>query len=85
MCLYIIGQKNSPPYLFALIYNDIHSIPIFIRPIFKEYLLFFGAILSHKTKEFNDMLTKVFSKFQLFNFNSNNEKPTFSKISTFVI
>ena len=27
-------------------------------------LLFFGADLSHKTKEFNHMLTKILSKFQ---------------------
>ena len=58
-------------------------------------IYYFWCYTIPETKEFNHMLTKTFSKFQqtqlknssstLFNVNSNNEKPTFSKILTFVI
>ena len=60
--IYTISEL-TPPFLFALIYNDIYPILIFICPLFKEYFfIIFGAILSHRTKEFNQMLTNIFFK-----------------------
>ena len=51
MWLYII-LRIKPPIFTYLIYNDIRPIPIILAHFLKNRsLLFFGAILSHRTKQ----------------------------------
>ena len=59
MRLYITIRIKFPPYFFAEIYNENHPIPIIICTFLKNItLLFFGAILSHKTKGIQSYVNK---------------------------
>ena len=49
-------MKTSPIIICPNLQGYLSHTDIYL-PTFKECLLFFGAILSHKLKEFNQMLT----------------------------